>query len=176
VRRVLACLAAALLLTACAGGDHKVDAGPTPGDPNTPAPVIPSARPTVTVPKGPPPTTLVKKDLIVGTGDFAIPGKTVSVMYVGVHYSTGKVFDTTWDTHHSLPFQLGAESVIAGWEEGVVGMRVGGRRELVIPPDLAYGATGDETGEIKPNETLVFVVDLVGVGGTPAGVGGTPPQ
>jgi peptidylprolyl isomerase len=171
VRRVLACLAATVLLTACTGGDGADRVVPTAAG-STPAPVIPSVRPVVKVPSGPPPTTLVKNDLILGTGDYAIPGKTVVVNYVGVLYRTGKEFDSTWRTGHTFPFQLGGEQVIAGWDEGVVGMRVGGRRELIIPPELGYGEQGDGSGTIGPNETLIFVVDLVSVGGAAAGIPG----
>jgi peptidylprolyl isomerase len=174
VRRALACLAAVLLLTACKHGDGQ--AGPTGSFSPTPAPVIPSVKPVITKPKGPPPTKLVVKDLILGTGDYAVPGKTVSVNYVGAHFSNAKEFDSSWRTNHSFPFQLGGEDVIAGWDEGVVGMRVGGRRELIIPPDLGYGAEGDPSGVVGPNETLIFVVDLVAVGGLPAGIGNPPPS
>ena len=171
MRRVLACLAATVLLAACTGGDGDRPA-PTAAGSTGPAPVIPTTRPVVTVPSGPPPTKLVKKDLIVGTGEYAIPGKTVVVNYVGVLYRNGKEFDSTWRTGHTFPFQLGGEQVIAGWDEGVVGMRVGGRRELVIPPELGYGEQGDGSGVIGPNETLIFVVDLVSVGGAAAGIPG----
>jgi FKBP-type peptidyl-prolyl cis-trans isomerase len=180
VRRVplaLACVAAALALTACDDGAKKpVTATSAPSATRTPAPVIPKTKPVVTVPKGPPPTTLVTRDLILGTGDFAVPGKTVTINWVGVHYSTGKEFDSSWRTGHTFPFVLGGEEVVPGWDQGVVGMRVGGRRELVIPPDLAYGAEGDQSHTIGPNETLVLVVDLVSVGGRPAGIGNPPPS
>ncbi len=168
-----AVLAAALLLTACSGKDKPV--GVAQSSSPTPSPVLASKKPTVVVPKGPAPRDLVKTDLIPGTGDFAVPGKVVTVQYVGVHFDTGKQFDASWDSGHPFSFQLGGEQVIAGWDEGVVGMRVGGRRQLVIPPDLGYGPNGDGSGVIGPNETLVFVVDLISVGGEPAGVGGSPP-
>ena len=86
----------------------------------------------------------------------------MSVQYVGVSYSTGEQFDASWDRGEPFQFQLGAQMVIAGWDQGVVGMREGGRRMLVIPPDLGYGATGQ--GSIAPNETLIFVIDLEKVG------------
>jgi peptidylprolyl isomerase len=165
VRRVLACVTAVLLLSACTGED-KPDPNAASGS-RTPAPVIQTVKPVVKVPKGPAPTKLVTHDLIVGTGDFALPGKVISVHYVGVLYKDGEQFDSSWEKGNPLQFQLGNEDVIPGWEAGVVGMRVGGRRELVIPPDLAYGDQG--SGSIGPNETLVFVVDLVGVGGAVAG-------
>ncbi len=162
----MACLTAAFLLSACTG-ETKPEARDALSSSPTSKPVLQTKKPVVTVPKGPAPTTLVKNDIVVGTGDFALPGKVVSVHYVGVHYKNGKQFDASWDKGNPLQFQLGNEDVIPGWEAGVVGMRVGGRRELVIPPDLAYGEQGNPP--IGPNETLIFVVDLVGVGGAVAG-------
>jgi len=120
-------------------------------------------KPNVTVPSGNPPTTLQKKDLTVGTGAEAKAGQKVSVQYVGVAFSTKKQFDASWDRGQPFSFSLGAGDVIKGWDEGVPGMKVGGRRQLVIPPDLAYGPNGYPP-VIGPNETLVFVVDLVSVG------------
>ena len=166
MRKITACLALVLLLPACKGKSHAA-IGPSDGP--TPSPVVATEKPTVVVPKGPAPKQLVRNDLIVGTGDFAIPGKVVTVQYVGVHFSNGKEFDSSWKTGHPFSFTLGNDDVISGWDEGVVGMRVGGRRELVIPPDLGYGAGGDSSGVIGPNETLVFVVDLISVGGAAAG-------
>lgn len=120
-------------------------------------------KPTVTIPDGPPPTLLVHEDLVVGAGTEAVAGKSVEVQYVGVSWSTKKQFDASWDRGGSpFSFQLGAGQVIRGWDQGVAGMRVGGRRRLVIPPDLGYGARG-AGGAIGPNETLVFVVDLLAV-------------
>ena len=167
MRRVLAFVVAALLLPGCTGEDDpqpRASASSVSTSP-TPRPVIQTKKPVVTVPKGAAPTKLVTKDLIVGTGAFAFPGQVVSVHYVGVFFKNGKQFDSSWEKGHPLQFQLGNEDVIPGWEAGVVGMRVGGRRELVIPADLAYGEEGDRSGVIGPNEPLVFVVDLVGVGG-----------
>jgi peptidylprolyl isomerase len=161
VRRVLACLTAVLALTACTG-DAKPKAAPSPTV-STPAPVIPTTKPKIVVPTGPAPTTLVKTDLIVGTGDYAVTGRSLAVNYVGAFYKNGQEFDSSWESGHPLNFVAGNEDVIPGWDEGVIGMRVGGRRELIIPPDLAYGASG--RGDIGPNETLVFVVDLVSVSG-----------
>ena len=119
-------------------------------------------KPKITVPKGPPPSTLVVKDLKKGTGAVAKPGSSLTVNYVGVSYSTGKEFDNSFDRGQPFPFQLGAGMVIPGWDRGLVGMRVGGRRQLTIPAKLAYGAQG-QPPTIKPNETLVFVIDLLGV-------------
>lgn len=118
-------------------------------------------KPVVKPPQGPPPKQLEKKDLVVGTGAEARPGDEVTVQYVGVNYATGTEFDSSWSRNEPFPFLLGAGSVIKGWDEGVVGMKVGGRRELIIPPDLAYGPEG--TTGIEPNATLVFVIDLLDV-------------
>jgi peptidylprolyl isomerase len=120
-------------------------------------------KPTVEVPKGPPPTKLVVKDLKAGDGAEAKSGDQVSVQYVGVLYSDGKQFDSSWDRGQPFSFQLGGSQVIPGWDQGVAGMKVGGRRELIIPPDLAYGAQG-QPPTIPANATLVFVIDLVSVG------------
>jgi peptidylprolyl isomerase len=121
------------------------------------------SKPTVDVPKGPAPTQLVVKDLKTGDGAEAKSGDQVSVQYVGVLYSDGKQFDSSWDRGQPFSFQLGTGQVIPGWDRGVAGMKVGGRRELIIPPDLAYGAQG-QPPTIPANATLVFVIDLVSVG------------
>ena len=117
-------------------------------------------KPRVRVPKGDPPKQLQKKDLVEGEGGAAQAGSTVSINYVGVSYSDGKEFDTSFGKE-PLEFQLGSRMVIPGFEEGIEGMKVGGRRQLIIPPDKAYGAKG-QPPVIGPNETLVFVVDLLG--------------
>jgi peptidylprolyl isomerase len=116
----------------------------------------------VTVPKGAPPKKLVIKDIEKGSGATAEPGREVTVQYVGVNYKNGKEFDSSWSRNEPFPFQLGAGRVIPGWEQGVEGMKVGGRRELIIPPGLAYGSAGQPPA-IGPNETLVFVIDLLAV-------------
>jgi peptidylprolyl isomerase len=121
-----------------------------------------STKPTVEVPDEPPPSELVTEDLVTGDGEEAQPGDRVSVQYVGVIYETGEEFDASWDRGEPLPFQIGGGEVIPGWDQGVAGMRVGGRRQLVIPPDLAYGAQG-QPPTIGPNATLVFIVDLLSV-------------
>jgi peptidylprolyl isomerase len=121
-----------------------------------------AAKPSVDIPAGAPPTELVREDLVVGTGTEATPGKTVEVHYVGVAWSTKKQFDASWDRSETFDFPLGAGRVIRGWDEGVAGMRVGGRRRLTIPPAMGYGARG-AGGAIGPNETLVFIVDLLKV-------------
>jgi peptidylprolyl isomerase len=117
-------------------------------------------KPTVVVPPGAPPTQLESKDLIVGTGPAAKPGDEVTVQYVGVAYSSKQQFDASWDRGQPLQFVLGEGQVIKGWDEGVVGMQVGGRRELIIPPNQAYGANSPGAG-IAPNDTLIFIVDLL---------------
>jgi peptidylprolyl isomerase len=116
----------------------------------------------VTVPDGPPPDDLVVEDQVIGEGAQAVPGSNIRAHYVGVSHATGKQFDASWDRGQPLAFQLGAGRVIDGWDQGIAGMRVGGRRKLTVPPHLAYGDRG-AGGVIKPGETLVFVVDLVGV-------------
>lgn len=120
-------------------------------------------KPTITIPQTPPPTELVMEDLTVGTGAEAVAGKTVVVNYVGVSWSTGKEFDSSWDRRQTFSFKLGARMVIQGWDQGVAGMKVGGQRRLTIPPGMAYGNREVGRGLIKANETLVFVVDLVDV-------------
>ena len=112
--------------------------------------------------EGAPPAELVIEDITVGDGDEARAGQTVKVHYVGVAHSSGQEFDASYNRGQAFDFPLGAGHVIGGWDQGVVGMRVGGRRRLTIPPHLGYGARG-AGGVIKPNETLVFVVDLLGV-------------
>jgi peptidylprolyl isomerase len=119
-------------------------------------------KPTVTIPQETPPTALVKTDIAVGTGDEAVKGKNVSVHYVGVAWSNGQEFDASWNRGDAFEFRLGAGQVIQGWDDGVAGMRVGGRRQLTIPPDMGYGSRG-AGGVIKGGETLVFVVDLLNV-------------
>jgi len=119
-------------------------------------------KPEISIPDGPPPAALLAEDLTVGSGPEAVAGRQVDVHYVGVSWSTGKQFDASWDRRAIFDFKLGAGQVIAGWDQGVAGMRVGGRRRLTIPPGLGYGEQG-AGGVIKPDETLVFVVDLVGV-------------
>ena len=119
-------------------------------------------KPTVTIPQEAPPAELVKTDIIVGTGDEAVKGKNVSVNYVGVAWSTGQEFDASWNRGDAFEFRLGAGQVIQGWDDGVAGMKVGGRRQLTIPPEMGYGSRG-AGGVIKGGETLVFVVDLLNV-------------
>ena len=123
------------------------------------------AKPAVPAPKGDPPTELVIRDIVKGKGPKAKAGDTLSMQYVGTSWSTGQQFDASWDRGaQPFDFQLGAGMVIAGWDDGLVGMQKGGRRLLVIPPDQGYGPQGTPDGTIAPNETLVFVVDLVNIG------------
>lgn len=119
-------------------------------------------KPSITIPEGEAPTELVVDDEIVGDGAEAKRGQRVVVHYAGVAWSTGREFDASWNRNDTFDFRLGAGEVIAGWDEGVAGMKVGGRRRLTIPPHKGYGSRG-AGGVIKPNETLVFVVDLVDV-------------
>jgi peptidylprolyl isomerase len=119
-------------------------------------------KPHVDPMEGAPPADLVVDDITVGEGQEASAGDTATVHYVGVAHSTGAQFDASWDRGEPFDFALGRGQVIAGWDRGVQGMRVGGRRRLVIPPHLGYGDRG-AGGVIKPGETLVFVVDLIGV-------------
>ncbi|WP_046320038.1 FKBP-type peptidyl-prolyl cis-trans isomerase [Mycobacterium sp. UM_Kg1] len=117
-----------------------------------------SGKPQITVPAGPAPAELVIEDIVVGEGDAATPGALVNVHYLGVDYDTGAEFDSSWNRGESLEFPL--DGLIAGWQDGIPGMKVGGRRQLVIPPELAYGPAG--TGHPLAGKTLVFVIDLLG--------------
>ena len=119
-----------------------------------------SEKPEIDFPGGEPPTDLVISDITVGEGAEAKPGAKVTVHYVGVAFSTGEEFDASWNRGSPFQFQLGGGQVIAGWDQGVAGMKVGGRRQLVIPPHLGYGQRG-AGNVIKPGETLIFVVDLL---------------
>jgi peptidylprolyl isomerase len=121
-----------------------------------------SKEPKVTPPAGPAPTKLETKELIAGTGPEAKAGDTVVVNYVGILYKGGKEFDASWKRHETFSFSLGKGQVIKGWDQGIVGMKVGGRRELIIPSELGYGKAGSPPA-IPANAPLVFVVDLLGV-------------
>ncbi|MBC7442344.1 MAG: FKBP-type peptidyl-prolyl cis-trans isomerase [Ramlibacter sp.] len=118
-----------------------------------------NAKPELDAPEGPAPTELTIKDIVVGEGAEATPGATVDVHYLGVEYDTGDEFDSSWNRGQSINFPLG--SLIAGWQQGIPGMKVGGRRELVVPPHLAYGPAGG--GHRLSGQTLIFVIDLLGV-------------
>ena len=151
---------AAVTATSTTSSSTSTPATPTATTPKPPSPL--SKKPVVTVPSGPPPKNLVVKDLIKGTGATASSGSTITVNYVGVLYKGGKEFDSSWKTGQTFaPFKLGQGAVIPGWDKGLVGMKVGGRRELIIPPSLAYGKAGSPP-TIPANSTLIFVVDLLG--------------
>jgi peptidylprolyl isomerase len=120
-------------------------------------------KPIVTIPDGAPPGDLLIEDIEIGDGAEAQAGQPVNVHYVGVSWSTGEEFDSSWSRSELFSFPLGSGHVISGWDQGVAGMKVGGRRRLTIPPHLGYGERG-AAGAIAPNETLVFVVDLYDVG------------
>ncbi len=180
IGRLLAtvCAAALLALAGCGGDDEKANdsgssAPSTETTETTTAPEQPAAtkdslgqpldqKPMVEKPAGKAPTALEVEDLAQGTGAEAQAGSQLTVQYVGVSFKSGKQFDASWDNGQPFPFQLGAGMVIPGWDQGLVGMKVGGRRKLTIPPELAYGPAG--SGPIGPNETLVFVIDLLEVG------------
>lgn len=121
-----------------------------------------TTKPSVTIPDGPPPAALLIEDITTGDGAEAVAGSAPVMHYVGVSWSTGRQFDASWDRGQTFSFALGKGQVIGGWDQGIVGMKVGGRRRLTIPPELGYGAHG-AGGVIAPNETLVFVVDLLDV-------------
>ncbi len=118
-----------------------------------------NTKPEVEFPGGPAPTELIVKDLVVGDGAEAKPGSTVDVHYLGVEYDSGEEFDSSWNRGQSIDFPL--RSLIAGWQQGIPGMKVGGRRQLTVPPELAYGPAGG--GHRLSGKTLVFVIDLLGV-------------
>jgi peptidylprolyl isomerase len=154
------------------GGDDKTDTADNASDGTTTTSIqdvttsttvatLPGlTKPTPTIPKGAAPTTLVKEDLKVGTGKEVKAGDTVTIHYVGVLYDGGKQFDASWDRGAPATFDL--DSLIKGWQEGIPGMKVGGRRQLIVPPDLGYGDQAN--GAIPGGSTLVFVIDLIGVG------------
>jgi peptidylprolyl isomerase len=164
--RALLAIAAVTVAMAGCGSDKKSDSSAaTTSTTAASAPKDPalSTKPKVKVPKGPAPTQLEVHDLIAGSGPEAAIGDMLTVQYVGVRYRDGKQFDASWDKGQPFPLQLGAGGVIPGWDQGLVGMKAGGRRELIIPPALAYGPQG-QPPDIGPNETLVFVIDLVKIG------------
>jgi len=166
----LAC-AALLAVAGCGGGsdsssESTATSESTGSSESTPAkkanPGAKKTKPKVTVPSGPPPQQLEIEEIEEGTGPEAKAGDTVSVQYVGVGYESKEEFDSSWSRNEPFSFQLGAGMVIPGWDQGVAGMKVGGRRELIIPPELAYGEARSPPA-IGPNETLIFVIDLLAV-------------
>ena len=171
----LVALLATLLLAGCGDDETTTETAAAPAATTDTAPeaATPTAgapqpveskditkKPVIAKPTGEPPTGLQTADIVKGKGKAAKAGDTVSVQYVGVSYSTGEEFDASWDRGEPFQFQLGAGNVIQGWDQGVAGMKVGGRRKLTIPPDLGYGAAGSPPA-IAPNETLIFIVDLL---------------
>lgn len=181
-----ALLAVALTTAACAGKSEVAQPSrtiPNPGGSSPSGTVVPKncvaangippaeGKPTVSIPEGPAPTTLQKNDIKVGDGAEVKTGDKVKMQYVGVSCSTGQQFDASWDRGADpFEFTVGGGEVIKGWDQGIPGMKVGGQRVLVIPPELGYGPKGSPP-KIAANETLVFVVDAQGV--TP-GAGGAP--
>jgi peptidylprolyl isomerase len=176
---LLACLA--LLVAACGDDDSgsgsdsassgqtgtEQAAPDTSGDDASSAPAdLPPVskdldnKPEIKQPEGDPPAELQKIDIVKGDGQAAKEGDNISVQYVGANWSNGQEFDASWGRGEPFEFTLGAGNVIPGWDQGLVGMKEGGRRELVIPPDMGYGPQGTPDGSIPPNETLIFVVDL----------------
>ena len=149
---------AAAITTASTSATTTASATSTPTS-TTPLPAALNTKPKVVPPSGPAPKKLVVKDLIKGTGPVAKPGSTVTVQYVGVLYKNGKQFDASWDDGAGKPVSLPLSGVIKGWQQGIPGMHVGGRRELIIPASLGYGAAGSPP-KIPPNSPLVFVIDL----------------
>jgi peptidylprolyl isomerase len=155
-------LAIAVCLALVAAGCGSSSSGSTSTGGETTA-AANKTKPEVTVPKGPAPKKLVVKEIEKGSGEEAKAGDEVTVQYVGVDYKDGEEFDSSWSRDEPFTFTLGEGQVIPGWDQGVAGMKVGGRRELIIPPQLAYGKAGSPPA-IGPNETLVFVIDLLEVG------------
>jgi peptidylprolyl isomerase len=169
---LLLALIAALALVACGDDDDSEPAAQSDGGASTAEEPSPSAqrealedtstKPVIPKPSGSPPRRLVKDDIVKGKGAPAKPGDTLVVHYAAVTFSTGEEFDASWNSGQPYPVQLGAGQVIQGWDRGLVGVRKGGRRMLTIPPELGYGAEGYPPA-IPPNETLVFVVDVVDI-------------
>lgn len=163
----ISALLAVLAIAGCGGGDSSTGSTESTGAETAAGSTESGAgaektKPKVTVPKGAPPQKLVIEEIEKGSGATAKSGDEVTVQYVGVDYKNGKEFDSSWSRSEPFTFALGAGQVIPGWDQGVAGMKVGGRRELIIPPNLAYGSTGSPPA-IGPSETLVFVIDLLGV-------------
>ena len=172
--KTLSAAIASILLIGCGNNDGESVSTNSSNDTPTPIEIVPTptpagdvdnsdltVKPLVTIPPSSPPTQLIIEDLVVGSGSSVDVGDFLIMDYVGVSYSTGLQFDASWDRGSPFPFELGAGRVIQGWDQGIVGMAVGGRRSLTIPSDLAYGENGSGSGSIGPNETLVFVVDLL---------------
>ena len=160
-------LCAGLAIAGCGGGSDSSSSGGSTSEAASAIRWSPPGKfgtePEVVAPGGKPPKKLETKDLITGNGAVAKAGDRISVQYSGANFKTGEEFDSSWSRNaEPFSFNLGAGEVIVGWDQGIVGMKVGGRRELIIPPELGYGAGGSPP-VIPPNETLVFVVDLLAV-------------
>ncbi|HEV7482045.1 MAG TPA: FKBP-type peptidyl-prolyl cis-trans isomerase [Solirubrobacterales bacterium] len=155
------CLALAIAVAGC-GGSSDSSSGSSGSSSAEPDNTDLSKKPIVVVPKGVSPKTFAYKEIVEGTGPVAKSGDKVTVQYVGVGFDTEKEFDSSWSRNEPFPFTLGAGEVIKGWDKGVEGMKVGGRRELLLPGDLAYGPAGNPP-KIGPNETLIFIIDLLKV-------------
>jgi len=165
-RTLLLLLVLVLALAGCGGddeGESAATATATPKATATPDNTDVSKKPTVTVPDELPPDALQKEDIVKGKGPAAKNGDTVTMQYVGLTWSTSVEFDASWDRGEPYTFKLGKGKAIAGWDQGIPGMRKGGRRQLTIPAELAYGAQGSPPN-IGPNECLRFIVDLVKIG------------
>jgi peptidylprolyl isomerase len=164
-RTLLLLLVLVLALAGCGGDDEGGETAATPTPQATPTPdnKDTSKKPVVTVPDELPPDELQIEDIVKGKGRKAKKGDKVSMQYVGVAWSTGVEFDSSWDAGQPFEFTLGEGGVIKGWDEGIPGMQKGGRRMLTIPADQAYGAQG-QPPSIGPNECLRFIVDLVKIG------------
>jgi peptidylprolyl isomerase len=159
---LLAVLVLGLGLAACGSDDNAAGtSGSSRAATATATATATASKPEVVVPRGAPPKKLEITDIKTGTGPAAKSGDTVSVNYVGVNFKNGRQFDSSWDRGEAFTFPLGGGQVIKGWDEGVAGMKVGARRRLVIPPDLAYG--DNAPAEIGKNATLVFVIDLLSI-------------
>ena len=169
-RRLLALALAGLLAAGACGDDGNASpdggsdqaAGERTETETAPDLTDTSVKPSIEKPTGTPPRKLVIEDIVKGRGPGAKPGDTVIVHYVGVSFSNGEEFDASWDAGQPFPVHLGAGQVIPGWEKGLLGVREGGRRRLVIPPEQAYGAVGAPP-DIGANETLVFVIDTLAI-------------
>jgi peptidylprolyl isomerase len=163
--------AAAIAVAGCGGGATKtadIPAGPAPA---APPPIKTStnlkdtkSKPAIPKPTGSPPAKLVVRDIVQGKGKAAKAGDQLSMQYVGITFADGQEFDASWDSGSPFQFQLGKGMVIQGWDQGLVGIKPGGRRELIIPSKLAYGARG-KSPTIPPNSALVFIVDALSVSG-----------